>query len=219
MRRRRVHAGCPVAAKNPPPSPGVELAAPTARHCAPVREMARPRKRSSCSSRLHPHELFLWIGRLRGGPRGLRGLGDPRRERALGGARVHRRPHAPRVVEAARRRVRPARAAARHDRCRGGPARDRERARHGRRPLAARRVRPAAARRLLHGLFVGAGIRLRVAAPGADAGRPRGTAAPPARDRSRRDDALPRCRLGLGARAREASARPARRRTRARRPR
>ena len=51
--------------------------------------------------------------------------------------------------------------------------------------------RPSA-RRLLHGLVVRARLALRVAAPRAHAGRPRRAAAPPARDRARRDDELPR---------------------------
>ena len=107
------------------------------------------------------------------GPRRLRGRGDARRGRPLRRARLHRRAHAPRVVEAARRRVRAARAAARHDRGRRRPARDRERARHRRRALAARRLRRAAARRLLHGVVVRARVAVRVAAARADAGRPR----------------------------------------------
>ena len=81
---------------------------------------------------------------------------------------LRRRAHAPRVVEAARRRVRAARAAVRDDGGRRRPARDRERARHRRRPLAARRLRPDPARRLVHGLVVRAGVELRVAAARAD---------------------------------------------------
>src|SRR6478672_4855385 len=50
--------------------------------------------------------------------------------------------------------VRAPRPAAGDDGLRRRPARDRERARHGRRPLAARRLRGAAARRLLHGLLL-----------------------------------------------------------------
>src|ERR671925_375788 len=42
------------------------------------------------------------------------------------------------------------------------PARARERARHGRRPLAPRRLRGPAARLLLHGLVVHSGVALRV---------------------------------------------------------
>ncbi len=80
-------------------------------------------------------------------------------------AGVHRRAHAPRVGEAARRRVRPARAAARDDGRRRRPARDRERARHRRRPLAARRLRRPPARRVLHGAVVRAGVAVRVAPP------------------------------------------------------
>ena len=105
---------------------------------------------------------------------------------------LRRRAPPPRVVEAARRRVRPARAAARHDGGRGRPARDRERARHRRRALAPRRLCRAAARGLLHGLVVRAGLVVRVAAPGADDRRPRGAAAPAPRARPRRDDELPR---------------------------
>ena len=81
---------------------------------------------------------------------------------------------------------------ARDDRGRRRPARDRERARHRRRPLAARRVRRGAARRLLHGVVVRARVAVRVAAARAHAGRPRRAAAPAARDRARRDDELPR---------------------------
>ena len=55
-------------------------------------------------------------------------------------------------------RVRAARAAARHDRGRRRPARDRQRARHRRRALAARRLRRPAARRLLHGVVVRARV-------------------------------------------------------------
>ena len=68
------------------------------------------------------------------------GARDRRRAGTLRRPGVHRRAHAPRVVEAAARRVRAPRAAARDDRGRRRPARDRERARHGRRALAARRV-------------------------------------------------------------------------------
>ena len=95
------------------------------------------------------------------------GARDARRDRPLRRARLHRRAHAPRVVEAARRRVRAARAAARDDRRRRRPARDRQRARHGRRALARRPLRGPAARRLLHGLVVRAGLGVRVAAPAA----------------------------------------------------
>ena len=77
--------------------------------------------------------------RHRRGRRVRRQRGD-RRHRPLRRPRLHRRPHAPRVGEAARGRVRAARAAARDDRRRRRPARDRERARRRRRPLAARRV-------------------------------------------------------------------------------
>ncbi len=99
------------------------------------------------------------------------GLGDydgadvARREREVRRPRLHRRPHAPRVGEAHGRRVRAARAAARHDDGRRRPARDRERPRRRRRPLAPRRDLRAPARRLLHGLVVRARVAVRVAAP------------------------------------------------------
>ena len=82
-------------------------------------------------------------------------------------------------------------AGARHDRGRRRSARDRQRARHRRHPLAARRLRRRAARRLGDGLVVRAGEPLRVAAPAALDRRSRVGAAPPARARRRRDDELP----------------------------
>ena len=61
--------------------------------------------------------------------------------------------------------VRPARASAGNDGGRRRSARDRERARHGRRPLAHRRLRGDPARGLLHGFAMRAGVRVRC--PGA----------------------------------------------------
>ena len=84
----------------------------------------------------------------------VRGRRDDRRRRRLRRAGPDRRAPPSRDVEAAPVRVRAARAAARDDRRRRRPARDRERPRHRRRPLARRRVRGPAARRLLHGLLV-----------------------------------------------------------------
>ena len=80
-------------------------------------------------------------------------------------------------------------------------------------------TRGAAARRLLHGVVVRARVAVRVAAPRADTRRSRCAAPPPARDRARRDDELPRRDQRCAVGAREARARRARRRPRARRPR
>ena len=74
-----------------------------------------------------------------------------RRNGTLRRPRLHRRPHAPRVGEAARRRVRAPGVATWDDGRRRRPARDRERARLRRRSLAPRRLRRAPARGLLHG--------------------------------------------------------------------
>ena len=59
---------------------------------------------------------------------------------------------------------RQARAATRHDRGRPRPTRARERPRHRRRALAARCVRRAAARLLLHGVVEHSGVQVRIAA-------------------------------------------------------
>ena len=88
------------------------------------------------------------------------GLGDYDGRRGRGRRRHVRRPRVrgrarpSGVDEAARRRVRQARAAARDDCRRGRSARDRKRARDRRRPLARRLVREPPARRLLHGVLV-----------------------------------------------------------------
>ena len=118
--------------------------------------------------------------------------------RPVGRPGLHRRPHAPGVVEAARRRVRATRAAVRDDRSRRGSARDRQRPRDRRRALAARRDRGAAAGRLLHGIVLRTRVTVRVAAPRADARRPRIAPAAPAGDRACRDDELPGRHLGCG---------------------
>ena len=123
--------------------------------------------------------------------------------------------HMHRVVQAARRRVRAARPPARHDRGRRRPARDRERARDGRRPLAAR----LSPRLPLEVFFMAPScvprLRLRVAAARADHRRPRGAAAAEPRARRGGDDELPGRRRRRRARAREGAARPSRRRPRA----
>ena len=152
-------------------------------------------------------------------PRRVRRRRGGGRDRAVRRPRLRRRAHAPRVLEAAPGRVRASRAAARDHRRRRRPTRDRQRPRDGRRALAARRVGRHPARRLLHGFVVRSGVGVRVAAACADGGRPRGAAPPPARARSRRDDELPGRGLRGRGGAREACARHARRRSRARRPR
>ena len=81
------------------------------------------------------------LRRLRRRARRVRGRGDARRLREVRRPGLHRRAHAPRVDEAARRRVCAARAADGDDGRRRRPARDRERPRHRRHPLAARRLR------------------------------------------------------------------------------
>src|SRR6266540_394010 len=159
-------------------------------------------------------------GRVDRGPRRVRGKRCHRRLRPLRRARVHRRAHAPRVDEASAGRVRTARAAAGDDRRRPRPPRAGERARHRRRPLAARRVRRVAPRLLLHGLVLHPRVDLRVAAAATAERRPREPPAPPAGDRARRDDELPRRHQRGRERAREAAPgdpRP-RRRPRAGRP-
>ena len=138
-----------------------------------------------------------------------------RRHRSLGRPGLHRRAHAPGVVEAPARRVRAPRPAARHDRGRRRSARDRERPRHRRRPLADRRNGRTAARRLLHGLVVRPGLVVRVSATPAHAGRPRRTPSAPSGDRDGRDDELPRRDRSERLRARQARARHACRRPRA----
>ena len=160
-------------------------------------------------------------GRVRRRARRLRGNRGPRALGPLPRSRLHRRPHAPRVVEAARGRVCAPRPPPRDDCGRRGSARDRQRSRDRRCPLACGPVPRPPAGRVLHGLVLCPGIRVRVPAAAAPAGRPGGPAAAQARDRSRGDDELPRRRLGLGVRAREArsSRRHARRRPRSVRPR
>ena len=165
--------------------------------CSRSRGRARRHRRPRRSRALRLHPGVARRGRRdrrrrdRRDRRIRRRRGD-RRDGPLRRARVHRRPHASRVGEAARRRVRAARAAARDDGRRRRPARDRERARHRRRPLAARRVRRSPARRLLHGAVVRAGVAVRVAAPRPRPRRPRGADAPQPRARPGRDDELPR---------------------------
>ena len=99
----------------------------------------------------------------------VRGPRDARRLGALPRAGLRRPAPARRVVEAPDRRVRAPRPAARDDGDRRRPARDRERPRHRRRPLALRRGRRAPARRLLHGVVV----RARLAASSRRAARSR----------------------------------------------
>ncbi len=140
----------------------------------------------------------------------IAGVGEYRRPRDAGRRRAIRRPRpdrcapAPRVVAAARGRVRQAGAAVRHHVGGRRPPRDRKRARHRRRALAGRRLRRSAAGRVLHGPVVRARVAVRVAAAGAHHGRPGGPAAAPERAGPGRDDELPGRDRRRSGRAREA---------------
>ncbi len=94
-----------------------------------------------------------------------------------------------------------------HDGRRRRPARDRERPRYRRRPLARRRLRGPAAGHLLHRLLVCPGLRLRVAAAAVHPRRPREPPAPEAGNRPGRDDELPRRDLRRAERAGQAGGR------------
>ena len=154
----------------------------------------------------------------------IAGLGEYEGAETLDAAGAYRRPrlhrcaHAPREREVAPGRVRTPRPAARNDGDRGRPARDRERARHRRHPLAASTLERPPARGLLHGVLVRAGVAVRVAAPAVQPGRPREPAAAAARDRPRRDDELPRRRSPAIPRSSRSSRSPGRTTSTAMRP-
>ena len=135
----------------------------------------------------------------------------------LARARLHRRAHARRVLQAHPGAVRPRGAPARDDRDRLRPARGRQRARLRRRALDARRLRGPAADGVRDGAVVRAGERVRVAAARADGRRHGGDPAPAAGAGRGRDDELPGRHRGRSGGAGEArgARRLARRRARA----